>query len=304
MLRVCVVGSLNMDLVVKVPRLPQVGETVTGGVFRTFPGGKGANQAVGAARLGASVAVVGRVGADAFGMQLLDALRREGVDVAAIRTDPESPTGVAAIGVDEQGQNLILVAPGANARLLPDDLDEEVLARSQVLLLQLEIPVATVLHAARLARRHGAWVCLDPAPAAPLPEELYRLVDALNPNEVEAAALTGISIRTLEDAQRAARMLLDRGVRNVVVKLGDWGSYYLSSEEAGHVPALAVKAVDTTAAGDAFAAALGVALGEGRSLRDAVHFATCAGGLKVTRMGAQSMPSRGEVEAALRQLTV
>lgn len=295
-------GSLNMDLVVKVPRLPQVGETVTGGVFSTFPGGKGANQAVAAARLGASVAVVGRVGADAFGMQLLEALRREGVDVAAVRADPESPTGVAAIGVDEQGRNLILVAPGANARLLPHDVDEQVVARSQVLLLQLEIPMVTVLHAARVARRYGAWVCLDPAPAAPLPEELYRLVDVLNPNEVEAAALTGMPIRTLEDAQRAARVLLNRGVRYPVIGLGDRGSYYLSSEEAGHVPALGVHAVDTAAAGDAFAAALGVALGEGSPLREAVRFATCAAGLKVTRMGAQSMPSRAEVEAALRHV--
>jgi len=301
---VCVVGSLNMDLVVKVPHLPQVGETVTGGVFSTFPGGKGANQAVGAARLGACVTMVGRVGADPFGAQLVDALRREGVDVAAVGTDPESPTGIAAIGVDEQGRNLILVAPGANARLLPHDVGEAVIARSQVLLLQLEIPTVTVLHAARVARRHGAWVCLDPAPAAPLPEELYRLVDVLNPNEVEAAALTGISIRTLEDAQRAARRLLDRGPRHVVVKLGDRGSYYLSSDEAGHVPALGVKAVDTTAAGDVFAAALGVALGEGRSLRESVQFASCAAALKVTRMGAQSMPSREEVEAALRQVTV
>ncbi|MDR7387036.1 MAG: ribokinase [Armatimonadota bacterium] len=304
MLRVCVVGSLNMDLVVKVPHLPQVGETVTGGVFSTFPGGKGANQAVGAARLGACVTMVGRVGADPFGAQLVDALRREGVDVAAVGTDPESPTGIAAIGVDEQGRNLILVAPGANARLLPHDVGEAVIARSQVLLLQLEIPTVTVLHAARVARRHGARVCLDPAPAAPLPEELYRLVDVLNPNEVEAAALTGISIRTLEDAQRAARRLLDRGPRHVVVKLGDRGSYYLSSDEAGHVPALGVKAVDTTAAGDVFAAALGVALGEGRSLRESVQFASCAAALKVTRMGAQSMPSREEVEAALGQVTV
>ncbi|MDR7392881.1 MAG: ribokinase, partial [Armatimonadota bacterium] len=267
-------------------------------------GGKGANQAVGAARLGACVTMVGRVGTDPFGAQLVDALRREGVDVAAVGTDPESPTGIAAIGVDEQGRNLILVAPGANARLLPHDVGEAVIARSQVLLLQLEIPTVTVLHAARVARRHGAWVCLDPAPAAPLPEELYRLVDVLNPNEVEAAALTGISIRTLEDAQRAARRLLDRGPRHVVVKLGDRGSYYLSSDEAGHVPALGVKAVDTTAAGDVFAAALGVALGEGRSLRESVQFASCAAALKVTRMGAQSMPSREEVEAVLRQVTV
>lgn len=304
MLRVCVVGSLNMDLVVKVPHLPQVGETVTGGVFSTFPGGKGANQAVCAARLGVRVAMVGRVGADPFGAQLVSALRRAGVEVTTVRTDPESPTGVAAIAVDEQGQNLIVVAPGANARLLPDDVDEGLVARSQVLLLQLEIPMVTVLHAARVARRHGAWVCLDPAPAAPAPEELYRLVDVLNPNEVEAAALTGIPIRTLDDAHRAARTLLDRGVRHVVVKLGERGSYYLSCEEAGHVPALPVQAVDTTAAGDAFAAALGVALGEGRPLREAVRFASCAAALKVKRMGAQSMPSREEVEAVLRQVTL
>ncbi len=301
-MRVCVVGSLNVDLVVRVARLPRVGETVSGGVFSTFPGGKGANQAVGAARLGARVAMVGCVGADAFGAQLREALERHGVEVNGVRTDPEAHTGVAAIGVDAEGQNLILVAPGANLRLRPEDVDPRLVSGSRALLLQLEIPLETVLHAARLGREAGALVCLDPAPACPLPEELYGLVDVLNPNAVEAEALSGIAVRDVADAHRAAEVLLRRGVRQVVVKLGERGSYYLSGEESGHVPALEVSAVDTTAAGDAFAAGLAVALAEGQSLRRAVEFATAAAGLKVTRLGAQAMPSRAEVEAAANAL--
>lgn len=302
MVRITVVGSLNMDLVVKARRLPQAGETVSGGTFGTFPGGKGANQAVAAARLGARVAMVGRVGADAFGRQLVDALTRDRIDVSHVRTDPASATGVAFIGVDVEGQNMIMVAPGANARLTVADVDEaqDVIAGARVVLLQLEVPIEAVVRAAVLARTGGAIVCLDPAPAAPLPDALYASVDVITPNEVEAHLLTGVATHSPADAERAAAALRDRGPRVAVVKMGDRGAFYLGQDGGGHVPALPVNAVDTTAAGDAFAAALGVALGEGTALAGAVAFATRAAGIKVTRMGAQpGMPPRVEVDDAM-----
>ena len=304
MVRVCVVGSLNMDLVVKAPRLPRVGETVSGGTFATFPGGKGANQAVAAARLGARVAMVGRVGEDAFGRQLVDGLKRDGIDVAHVRVDPGAGTGVALIGVDGEGRNMIMVASGANMRVAPAGVDEarDAVAGARVVLLQLEIPIEAVVHAAAVARAAGAVVCLDPAPAVPLPEALYACVDVINPNEVEAEILTGVEIHSIADAERAAAALLERGPRIAVVKMGDRGASYLSRDGGGHAPAMAVKAVDTTAAGDAFAAALGVALGEGSGVADAVTFATRVAGIKVTRMGAQAgMPARAEVEEAMRR---
>jgi ribokinase len=301
MVQVCVVGSLNMDLVVKTPRLPQVGETLTGAEFGTFPGGKGANQAVAAARLGAAVTMIGCVGADAFGMQQLSGLRREGIDVARVRTEPGAATGVAFITVDAAGQNMIVVAPGANMRLRPEDVvaAARVIAAARVVLLQLEVPMDAVVRAARLGREAGAIVCLDPAPAALLPDDLWPLIDVINPNETEARVLTGMPVGSLSEAERAAEALLQKGAGAAVIKLGERGSVYVSTTGRAHVPALLVKALDTTAAGDAFAAALGVALGEGQALPDAVRFATHAAALKVTRMGAQSMPTRAEVEEAM-----
>ncbi len=303
MVRVCVVGSLNMDLVVKAQHLPRVGETVSGGTFATFPGGKGANQAVAAARLGAGVAMVGRVGADPFGRQLLDGLKGEGIDAAHVRVDPGAATGVAFIAVDGEGRNMIMVASGANTRVPAADVDQarDAIAGAGVVLLQLEIPLEAVLRAAAMARAAGAVVCLDPAPAVPLPDTLYACVDVINPNELEAQILTGVEIHSIADAERAAVALRERGPRVAVVKMGDRGAFYLGPDGRGHVPALPVKAIDTTAAGDAFAAALGVALGEGRTVADAVIFATRVAGIKVTRMGAQvAMPTRVEVEGAMR----
>jgi ribokinase len=304
MVRVCVVGSLNMDLVVKARHLPRVGETVSGGTFATFPGGKGANQAVAAARLGARVAVVGRIGADPFGRRLVDELKQDGIDTAHVRVDHDAATGVAFIGVDGEGRNMIMVASGANARVRAADVDEaqNAIAGARVVLLQLEVPIEAVLHAAAMARAAGAVVCLDPAPAVPLPDTLYACVDVMNPNEVEAQILTGVEIHSIADAERAAVALRERGPRVAVVKMGDRGAFYLGPDGRGHVPAMPVKAVDTTAAGDAFAAALGVALGEGRTVADAVVFATRVAGVKVTRMGAQvGMPTRVEVDEAMRR---
>jgi len=299
MVRVCVVGSLNMDLVVKTSRLPRVGETVSGGTFSTFPGGKGANQAVAAARLGASVAMVGRVGSDAFGRQLVHGLTRDGIDAAHVQADTEAATGVAFIGVDEDGGNMIMVAPGANERVRPADVDaaRDAIASARILLLQLEVPVDAALRAASIAKAAGGLVCLDPAPAAPIPEALYARLDAITPNELEAQTLTGVEIRSIADAERAAAVLRERGPQIVVVKLGSRGAFYLAPNERAHVPAISTRAVDTTAAGDAFTAGMGVALGEGRTVADAVVFATRVAGIKVTRLGAQAgMPTRAEVD--------
>ncbi|OFX15470.1 MAG: ribokinase [Armatimonadetes bacterium RBG_19FT_COMBO_69_19] len=308
--RLAVVGSLNTDLVIKSPRLPERGETVTGGEFATFPGGKGANQAVAAARLGAQVAMVGALGEDEFGRQLRGGLERDHIDTRHVATIPGTASGVALITVDPRGQNTIVVAPGANWRLTPAHVDaaREVIAGSRVLLLQLEVPLETVTRAAELAREAGCRVILDPAPApsAPLPERLLKLVDVINPNEVEAKALTGISVQDEQGARAAAERLLAMGCRAAVIKLGLRGVFVAGALTAGDttrqtVPGIPVDAVDTTAAGDAFAGALGVAMANGRAILDAVRFANVVGAISVTRMGAQpSMPTGTDVDAFAR----
>lgn len=299
---VVVVGSLNLDLVVRAPRLPAPGETVPGGVFATFRGGKGANQAVAAARMGAAVRMVGRVGDDAFGATLREGLTAEGIDVRGVRVTANVASGVALITVDDAGQNTIVIAPGANGALTPADVEESrpLLSGAKLLLLQLEVPVESVHAAARLARARGLSVLLDPAPAAPLPDGLLALTDALLPNEVEAAALTGIAIADLEAAAAAAAVLRRRGAGRVLVKLGARGVWADLGDRAFHVPGIAVRTVDTTAAGDAFAGALAAALAAGSSWETAVVRANAAAALSTTRAGAQaSMPSRDDVESFL-----
>jgi ribokinase len=256
---------------------------------------------VAAARLGAQVSMVGCVGGDAFGAQLVSGLGREGIDTTHVRVEPAAASGVAFITVDREGGNTIVVASGANGALRPDDVDaaRALIQSARVLLLQLEVPMETVLRAAVLGRTAGALVCLDPAPAAPIPPELYRLVDVINPNETEARLLTGLPVQSLAEAERAASALADRGTASVVIKLGGRGAFFVTADRRGHVAAVPVRAVDTTAAGDAFAAALGVALGEGRNMPEAVRLATHTAALKVTRMGAQAMPARAEVEEAM-----
>lgn len=308
--RVTVVGSLNTDLVLRAPRLPEIGETILGGSFAVFHGGKGANQAVAAARLGAAVTMVGCVGSDAFGRQMCEGLAAEGIDVAQVRTVNGAASGVALITVDPAGRNTIVVASGANMHLAPDDIEaaSAAIASSRVVLLQLEIPIEVVTRAAAVARRHGCRVILDPAPAppGPLPEDLCRNVSVINPNEVEARALTGVDVSDDAGAAAAARRLLEMGCEAAVIKRGAHGALLAAGADAvvpdvEAIPGISVEAVDSTAAGDAFAAALSVALGEGRSLRDAVRFANAAGALSVTRMGAQpSMPRRDEVVAFAR----
>lgn len=309
MARVAVVGSLNMDLVIRAPHLPSAGETVLGGTFATFAGGKGANQAVGAARLGATVAMVGRVGDDAFGRLLRDGLVHERIDASAVRTNAGAATGVALITVDGAGQNTIVVASGANAAVTREDIDaaHNAIAQSAVLLLQLEVPLDVVRYAAQIAHAAGCMVILDPAPAPgqPLPDDLYQLLSIIHPNEVEARALTGIAIATEADARRAAEALLARGCQAVVIKLGARGAYLATGARREAVPAIRVTPVDTTAAGDAFAAGMAVALAEQASVQAAVQFATVVGALKVTRMGAQpSMPTREELREFARQQRV
>lgn len=291
---IVVVGSLNMDLVVRSPRHPQPGETLLGTEFHTFPGGKGANQAVAAARLGGQVKLIGRVGADAFGAALLQTLSQDGVDTRHVEPLKEAPTGVALITVDDAGQNTIVVVPGANGELSPPDLlaAESAFEGASVVVMQLEVPVLTVTYAADLARRHGARVVLNPAPAQPLSAALLRQVDALIPNQSEAALLTGCAL-----AGDAARRLLASGVRSVIVTLGEDGVLIAEGETATHLPAHRVSVVDTTAAGDAFVGAFAVALAEGRTVREAAAWGTAAGALAVTRAGAQpSLPARAELE--------
>ncbi len=295
---IIVIGSSNTDLIVRAVNLPAAGETVLGGDLTTAPGGKGANQAVAAARLGAPVTFVARLGQDMFGQQAAAGLAAEGLDLTYLLRDEAAPSGVALIVVDAAGQNLIAVAPGANGRLTPADVAaaQPALAAARVMLLQLEIPLATVLAAARAGRAAGLIVILNPAPAQPLPPELYPLLDYLTPNEHEAAALTGQA-----DPAAAAQVLLQWGVRAVVITLGAEGALVATGPGAGErVPGFSVTAVDTTAAGDAFNGGLAVALAQGAALPTAVRYAHAVAALSVTRPGAQpSLPTAAEVAAFL-----
>ncbi|HEU4382793.1 MAG TPA: ribokinase [Anaeromyxobacteraceae bacterium] len=295
--QVVVVGSLNMDLVARAPRLPAAGETLSGRTFSTVPGGKGANQAVAAARLGARTAMVGCVGDDAFGRELRAVLEGDGVDCQGVRAVP-GPSGVALIVVDDGGRNGIVVVPGANGLLSPEDVERQrqVLAAARVVALQLETPLETVARAARLARDLGRLVVLNPAPAQPLPASLLACADFLVPNEVEAAALTGLLVDSVEGAAAAAERLRAQGAGTVLVTLGERGVVAATPSGTRHFPARAVRAVDTTAAGDTFIGGFCAALVEGRSPPEAVDFAQAAAAISVTRPGAQpSIPYRREI---------
>lgn len=300
--KLVVVGSTNADMVVQAPRIPRPGETVLGGTFTMIPGGKGANQAVAAARLGAHVTFVARVGTDAFGAQALNGFRAEGIDTSCVVQDPNSAHGVALILVDAQGENAIAVAPGANARLTPEDVDgaEDAIAESDGVLLQLEVPLPAVTRAVELARKHGKRVLLNPAPYTALPNSLLAQVDFLTPNETEAEMLLGGGEAGLSGVAGTAEELLRRGVGCVIVTLGGEGCLVVTPEEQFRIPGRYVAVVDTTAAGDQFSAALAVRLAEGASLKDAVRFAVAASAVSVTRLGAQSsLATRAEVEAML-----
>ncbi|MCU0226251.1 MAG: ribokinase [Bryobacterales bacterium] len=305
---ILVIGSLNCDYVATVPRMPAPGETITGDHLEIHPGGKGANQAVAAGRMAdASVEVhmLGCVGRDAAGALLLDSVRRAGVETAGIRELDDAPTGSALIWVTDSGQNSIVVIPGANALLSPDDIraQEALYWKTRVALLQLETPLDTVGAALELGRQRRLITILDPAPAQPLPYEILQHVDLLTPNETEAALLLRETPRalTIDDAYSMGQRLLDLGPRSVIVKLGAEGAVFLNRLQRFHEPGFAVRAVDTTAAGDTFNGALAAAIAEGMDIQPAVRFACAAAALSVTRRGAQpSVPSREDTDALLR----
>lgn len=298
MSKILVIGSSNTDMVIKTRKIPVPGETILGGTFLMNPGGKGANQAVAAARLGGNVTFITKRGNDMFGNQAVGLFMREGIETQYVIKDPILPSGVALITVDMKGENSIVVAPGANGNLMPEDIPEVLFdpERFDIVLFQLEIPLATVEDAISKATAHGIRVILNPAPAQPLSDQLLKNTWLITPNKVEAESLTGIPITDSESFDRAASVLLDKGLNNVIITLGERGAYVKSAEFSGLIPGIRVDAVDTTAAGDVFNGALAVALGEGQILREAVGFANKVAALSVTRLGAQaSAPYRNEL---------
>ena len=292
-----------MDLVVKSPRIPAVGETILGEDFIMTPGGKGANQAVTAAKLGAEVYFIAKLGDDVFAEQSLNNFKKEGINTKYVIQTKEAPSGVALIIVDDAGNNVIVVAPGANRMLSPEDIKraESDITSSGALVAQLEVPLETVEFAAQLANNCGVPFILDPAPAQELRPELLKMVDVLTPNETEAQILTGIEVTNEDSARAAAKKLLECGVKSVILTMGAKGFLLASDNRMEFVPAVKVDAVDATAAGDAFTGSLAVGLAQGRELLDAALFANQVAALSVTKMGAQSsMPTREAVESFVR----
>jgi ribokinase len=297
--RIIVIGSSNTDMVIKSKKLPVPGETILGGTFLMNPGGKGANQAVAAARLDGNVTFVTKTGNDMFGSEAMNIFDNEGIDSRYIIKDAKNPSGVALINVDEHGENCIVVAPGSNGALSADDINDKVFETdpSDLFLLQLEIPLGTVEFVAQKADGNGNRVILNPAPARQLSDNLLSCLYLITPNETEAEILTGIKVYDAVTAEKAALKLRDKGVQNMVITMGASGAYILSGAISKLVPVIPVKAIDTTAAGDIFNGALAVAISEGKGLEDAVIFANKAASISVTRMGAQaSAPYRKEIK--------
>lgn len=296
--KIVVLGSCNTDMVVKSSRLPVPGETVLGGTFMMNPGGKGANQAVAAARLGGCVTFITKTGNDLFGRQSLELYNNENINTEYICSDPNLPSGVALITVDEQGENCIVVASGANGTLFPADIKDAVdeVISSNILLMQLEIPMQTVEYAAKMARENDVKVILNPAPAQSLSNDLLKNIYMLIPNEIEAEIISGVKVHDLESAKKAADIICSKGVNIVVITMGGAGALLKDGDQYHMIPALKVEAVDTTAAGDTFCGAVSVALSEGKGLVDAIKFANQCSAITVTRMGAQaSIPYRREL---------
>jgi ribokinase len=295
---ILVIGSSNTDMVIKTDKVPGPGETVLGGKFLMNPGGKGANQAVAAIRLGGKVTFITKRGNDLFGNQTVGLLMREGIDTEYIVKDLKFPSGVALITVDSKGENSIVVAPGANGNLQPEDLPLHLFdnGRYEILLLQLEIPMKTVEYSAESAYKNGIKVILNPAPAQTLSPELIHNSWLLTPNEIEAEAITGICINDTDTADKAAAKLCEMGAKNVIITLGKDGAYLKSESCTGLIPGMKVETIDTTAAGDVFNGAVAVAIAEGKTLREAVIFANHAAAISVTKLGAQtSAPFRSEL---------
>ena len=293
---ILVIGSLNADLVVRAPRFPVPGETISGEDLQTLPGGKGANQAVAVARLGASVSMLGRVGKDNFGDYLLDNLKSNHVNIEYVRRD-DAATGTAIIVVDADGQNSIVLSPGANGKVSPADVTAASFGDFRLLLLQLEIPLETVRSAAQRAREHGLQVLLNPAPARSLPDELITLPDFLVPNETELSLLTEQTVNDIPSAERAAKTLLAHGAQTVIVTIGANGALIVTREMIKHIPPFKVDVVDTTAAGDAFIGGFASARLQDQPLEEAVRYGCACGALTATKFGAQpSLPSKEDVE--------
>ncbi|MCX6329507.1 MAG: ribokinase [Bacteroidia bacterium] len=298
MKKILVIGSSNTDMVIKTDKLPSPGETVLGGTFFMNPGGKGANQAVAAARLGGKVTFVTKVGNDLFGKQALGVFKKEGIDIRNIAQDDKFPSGVALIIVNQIGENNIVVAPGSNENLLAEDisLNHFTPGKFEILLLQLEIPLMTVEYAALTAAGSGIKVILNPAPAQKLHDYLLKHTWLITPDETEAEILTGIKVHDELTAEAAAEVFRKRGVENVIITMGAAGAYLKSESYTGMVAGKTVTPIDTTAAGDVFNGALAVAIAEGKNLKEATEFANSAAAISVTRLGAQaSAPYRNEI---------
>lgn len=306
MKKILVLGSSNTDMTVQAEVLPAPGETVLGGDFKMSAGGKGANQAVAAARSGGEVAFVCKVGKDMFGDKAIAHYEREGIDVSGVlRSD--KPSGIALISVDSRAENCIVVASGANLDFTDEDIDAmaEEIRSCGILLMQLEIPVPAVLKAAKMAHEAGACVILNPAPYSELPDEIFRYITMFIPNQTELSQFSGIKCEDEETAVRAAKVLLDRGIRGVIVTLGSRGSLIVDKDGALRMPPYKVNAVDTTGAGDTYCGAFSVALAEGKPLEEAARFASAAAALAVTKMGAQTaIPLREETEAFMAEAEI
>ncbi len=306
MKKIAIVGSSNTDLVIKTDRIPAPGETIIGGDFAMVPGGKGANQAVAVARLGGNVTFVANIGNDIFGAQSKASYQTENVDVTYVTTDKEAPSGMAIISVDKRGENSIVVAPGANSKLSIGMVEAArgVIEQVDYLLVQLEVPLDVVEYAVNIAFTAGAKVILNPAPAAKLSPALLSKLYLITPNKTEAEQLTGVKIESKDDVVRAAHILRDMGVENVLITMGAEGSYLLSETIEHTAPIRRVEALDTTAAGDVFNGAMCVALSEGKDMVEAMHFATIASSISVSRIGAQSsIPTRKELDELMDTLS-
>lgn len=300
--KIIVIGSLVYDLVAKAERRPQKGESLLGTEFGMFPGGKGANQAVQCAKLGAEVWMVGRVGDDFFGESLIKNLKKEGVNIKYIVKDKTTTTAVGCIVIDKDGDNSIVMVPQANMKNKKSDIEKvkNILKNFDVLLLQLEIPLDVVVYSAKLAKKYNLKVILNPAPAKKIPDILIRTPDILTPNETEAEILTDTKINKLEDAEIAARKLLKNGAKCVIITLGEKGALYCTEKETELISPFKVKAIDTTAAGDAFNGTLAVEIAKGKQIKEAIKIANAAGALSATKMGAQpSLPDKKELEKFL-----
>ena len=298
MKNICVIGSLNMDLVVNVDTMPKPGQTIIGSNFKEVPGGKGANQAVAMARLNGNVSMIGKVGEDGFGQTLINSLKNDKVDTTYIQT-AKGATGVALITVDKNAQNSIVVSPGANFEVKEDDIDNniEAIKNSDIVVLQLETPLNTIKYALNKAKELNKYTILNPAPAVKLDDEIIKNVDLLTPNETELEIISGVSIETEEDIQKAAQIMIEKGVKELIVTLSSKGSLYINKEKSMFKKAYKVEAMDTTAAGDSYTGALAVALSQDKNIEDAMDFASKVGALSVLKEGAQSsLPTLEDVK--------